>query len=252
MLGIYFSGTGNTRHCIEKLLSCIDPEAQTVALENPDVVELIKQNDIIYIGYPTHYSNTPYMVRDFINKHAELWKGKSILCVATMGLFSGDGAGCSARLLRKYGATILGGLHIKMPDAVCDAKALKKTVEQNREIVRSADQKIERVAADIRVGKYPTDGIGFISHLCGLFGQRLWFYGKTAHYSPKLKISDACVGCGLCSENCPMHNLTMKDGKAVAGEECTMCYRCISHCPKQAITLIGKQVIEQTTYEKFK
>lgn len=251
MLGIYLSGTGNTRHCMEKLVKMVSPEAKVVALENPDVVELTKQNDIIYIGYPTQYSNAPYMVRDFIIKHADLWKGKSILCIATMGLFSGDGAGCSARLFRKYGATILGGLHIKMPDAVCDSKALKKTAEQNREIVRSADQKIERVAADIRMGKYPTEGISFISHLRGLFGQRLWFYGKTANYSNKLKISDACVGCGLCSENCPMHNLTIKEGKPVPGDKCTMCYRCISHCPKKAITLIGKQVIEQTTYEKF-
>lgn len=29
-----------------------------------------------------------------------VWKEKKVLCVATMGLFSGDGAGCSARLLK--------------------------------------------------------------------------------------------------------------------------------------------------------
>lgn len=252
MLGIYFSGTGNTKHCMEKLMSCIEPKAQVIALENPRTADLIKQNEIIYIAYPIYYSNTPYMVRDFISTHAEWWKGKSVFCIATMGLFSGDGAGCSARLLRKYGATILGGLHIRMPDAICDVRALKKTVEQNREIVKNADRKIEQAAAKIRMGKYPMEGLSFISHVLGLFGQRLWFYGKTANYSQKLKISDACVGCGLCSENCPMHNIVIKEGKAIAGDKCTMCYRCISHCPKKAITLIGKQVIEQCHYEKYK
>lgn len=47
-----------------------------------------------------------------------------------MGAFSGDGAGCTARLLKKYGAIILGGLHIKMPDSVCDSKLLKSLLKR--------------------------------------------------------------------------------------------------------------------------
>lgn len=81
-----------------------------------------------------------------------------MLCVATMGLFSGDGAGCSARLLKKHGAKIVGGLHICMPDSVCDVKLLKKTAEKNRWIIRAADRKIEKCADGIRQGKYPKDG----------------------------------------------------------------------------------------------
>ena len=90
-----------------------------------------------------------------------------------------------------------------------------------------------------------------MAHLAGLFGQRLWFYGKTRDYSDKLKISDACVGCSICANNCPMGNLKIVDGKAVAGNRCAMCYRCISHCPKQAITLLGKEVIEQCRYDRY-
>lgn len=43
----------------------------------------------------------------------------------------------------------------------------------------------------------------------------------------------------------------MKDGKAIGKDKCTMCYRCINQCPKQAITLLGKKVIEQTSIEKY-
>lgn len=46
-------------------------------------------------------------------------------------------------------------------------------------------------------------------------------------------------------------NISIKYGKAVAKSSCTMCYRCISNCPNQAITLIGKQVIEQCRIEKY-
>lgn len=255
MLGIYMSGTGNTRHCITKLLGLLDPDAELLMLslanEN-QVIEKIRQNDTIILAYPTQFSNVPFMVRDFIHRNPDIWTGKKVLCMTTMGAFSGDGAGCSARLLKKRGAIIIGGLQIRMPDAVCDSKLLKKNLEENQKIIQDADHKIERIAkAILDNGKYPKEGINFPAHLIGLFGQRLWFYGKTNGYSKKLKISDACVGCGLCSKNCPMKNLKIQEGRAVSKGRCTMCYQCISTCPKQAITLLGKEVQEQCRFEKY-
>ena len=70
------------------------------------------------------------MVRDFIKKNKELWRDKKVFCVATMGLFSEDETGCSARLLKRYKAIILGGLHIKMPDSICDNKLLKRHLKR--------------------------------------------------------------------------------------------------------------------------
>ncbi len=163
MVGIYLSGTGNTKHCIEKLVKILDNSAKTLPLESKNVVDEIRKNDIIIIGYPTQFSNAPYMVRDFIISHAEIWYGKKVLCVATMGAFSGDGAGCTARLLKKQGAVILGGLHIHMPDSVCDSKLLKKTVEENQKIIYEADKKIEKISAGLAAiysaGDLDTKGI---------------------------------------------------------------------------------------------
>ena len=188
MIGIYLSGTGNTKHCIERLVKLLDQSAKTIPLENRNIISEIKNNDTIILGYPTQFSNAPVMVRDFI-KLNDIWGNKRVLCVTTMGAFSGDGAGCTARILKKKGAIILGGLQIHMPDSVCDSKMLKKSIE--------------------------------------------------------------CIGCGLCSQICPMNNITIENNKAVAGNMCTMCYRCISHCPQKAITLIGKAVQEQCQYDKY-
>lgn len=251
MIGIYLSGTGNTKHCVEKLLNLLDPDALSLPLENPESAKMIEAEDTIILGYPTQFSNAPFMVRDFIEKNAALWQGRKVFCVNTMGLFSGDGTGCTARPLKKHGAEILGGIQIKMPDSVCDSKMLKKDIEKNRQIVRDADRRLEQVAKAMKHGRYPREGLSFIAHIKGLFGQRLWFYGKTAGYTDKLKIGDACIGCGLCSRECPMGNIEIKDNKAVSGNRCTMCYRCISLCPQKAITLLGDQVLEQCRYEKF-
>ena len=251
MLGIFLSGTGNTAHCIEKLTHLLDENAQVFPLEDNDIVNHIQENEIIILGYPTQFSNAPFMVRDFISSHADIWNGKKVLCVATMGAFSGDGAGCAARLLKKNGAVILGGLHIRMPDSVCDSKLLKKSIEENKKIVVEADKKIEKVAQEIRGGKTPKEGVTFFSHIVGLFGQRLWFYHKTRGYSNKLKINNRCIGCGLCSQICPMKNIEIKDQQAVSKDRCTMCYRCISQCPCKAITLLGNTVHEQCQFSKY-
>lgn len=250
MLGVYLSGTGNTKHCIDKLVKMLDQSAKVIPLENENVISEIQSSDTIILGYPTQFSNAPIMVRDFI-KVNDIWKDKRILCVTTMGAFSGDGTGCTARILKRKGAVILGGLQIHMPDSVCDSKWLKKTVEENQKIVIEADRKIEKAAYDIYNGKYPKEGITFYSHILGLFGQRLWFYNKTSHYSDQLKISNNCIGCGLCSQICPMNNIEINNKRAIAGNWCTMCYRCISRCPQKAITLIGNRVYEQCQFSKY-
>lgn len=214
MIGIYLSGTGNTKHCVEKLVNLLDDTARCIPLETPYIINMLENEN-------------------------------------TMGLFSGDGTGCTARLLKKYGAEILGGLQIKMPDSVCDSKLLKKGIEENRQIVKNADKRIEQTAEQIKRGIYTKEGLSFIAHIKGLFGQRLWFYRKTIYYTDKLKISDSCIGCGLCSKECPMKNIKMKENRAVPGKRCTMCYRCISLCPQKAITLLGKKVQEQCRLEKY-
>ncbi len=251
MTGIYMSGTGNTRHCIMRLMDKITGCAKVFAIEDPDSVNALRDAEEVVLAYPTQFSNIPYMVRDYINKNASLWQDKKVICMATMGAFSGDGAGCAARLLTKYGAKIVGGVHIKMPDAVSDSKMLKRSQEENERIVREADLKIDRIAEQMKDGIYPRDGLSAVSHVVGLFGQRLWFYSKTQGYKDNLKISDVCCGCGLCAEGCPMGNIRIVDGKACAGKSCAMCYRCISRCPKKAITLLGKEVVEQMRYDRY-
>lgn len=252
MVGIYFSGTGNTRHCTQKLLSLLDESAECIALESDDSEKAIRENDLIIYAYPTQYSNAPIFVRDYIKMHPSIWENKKILCLNTMGLFSGDGTGCTARMFRKYGANVVGGMQIRMPDSVCDSKALKKSLVENQKIVQKADMKIQQVAQQIKDGVFPQEGLSLLAHMKGLFGQRLWFYGKTTHYSDRVKISSNCIGCGLCARDCPMQNIKMTDGRPIAGDHCTMCYRCISHCPRQAITLLGTEVVEQCRYEKYK
>ena len=51
----------------------------------------------------------------------------------------------------------------------------------------------------------------------------------------KFYVTDACIGCGKCTEVCPLNNVSLKDGKPVWGDQCTHCMACICKCPKEAI-----------------
>ncbi|MDE6747443.1 MAG: EFR1 family ferrodoxin [Lachnospiraceae bacterium] len=252
MLGIYFSGTGNSRYALEVFLREYDETAQAYSIEEADITDYIKDNKDIVFSYPVQYSNIPKMLKDFVDRYKHLWQGKRVFVIATMGLFSGDGAGILARRFRKYGAQITGGLHLKMPDSIADEKALKRPMEKNMELVKTAENKISDAVRNIKNGKSPQEGIGALYHFAGLFGQRLYFYNKTKQYTDKIKIdTKTCVGCGKCVELCPMKNLNIENNFAKAEDRCTMCYRCINNCPKQAITLLGKRVIEQGTIDKY-
>lgn len=252
MIGIYFSGTGNTRYCLEKFVAAYDNSAEKIALETPGVMKHIKENQDIILAYPIYYSNLPKIVDDFIGKNRMLWKGKKIYIIATMGLFSGDGAGLAARLLRKYGAKIVGGLHLKMPDCICDVKALKRSEQENRDIVAATNNKILIAAEQLKHDRPTQEGLNFFYHVTGLLGQRLWFYRKTRNYTDELHINEeSCIGCGKCACVCPMDNISISDHKAISSGQCTMCYRCINLCPKKAITLIGKRVIAQHTIKDY-
>jgi len=253
MVGIYFSGTGNTKHCVSTFVKLINNDSVLIPLESKDSQTYIRnEKDTIVFGYPIQYSNAPIFVRDYITKNKEIFKGKNIFIIATMGLFSGDGTGCSARLFKKFGANVIGGFHVRMPDNVCDVATLKKTIEENRNIIHEADIKIKK-STDAYMNGHPTqDGLSLFSHIAGLFGQRLWFYSKTKNYSDKLKIdTNKCINCGKCVYICPINNLIMDNKKVSSKNKCTMCYKCISECPQKAITLIGKEVVQQYRYDKF-
>lgn len=252
MIGIYFSGTGNTRHCVSEFLQEYNAKEKVSSIEEENAAKAIHEHEEIIMAYPVQYSNIPKIMKDFIILNHDVWKGKKIFIIATMGLFSGDGSGILARLLLKYGTVVTGGLHLKMPDSISDERVLKRSLENNRKLIKRAELKIKAAVHGLKNGNPPQEGLGPYDHLAGLLGQRLYFYNKTKNYSNKLKIDkEKCIGCGKCTSLCPMGNIHMNKKQAVSGNQCTMCYRCVSKCPAQAITLLGKRVIEQCYIEKY-
>lgn len=250
MTGIYFSGTGNSKYCIEYFLSKYSKNQYNIfsieEINNKNIINNIN-DDYIIIAYPIYYSNMPRILIEFINNNKIFFNNKKIFIIVTMSMFSGDGAGILARILKKYNADIIGSLHLKMPDNISDIKYLCSKTEKNINIINKTKIKIDKAVELLNLGKAPKDGLTFISFLLGLLLQRLFLGNRIYKYKDKLKINETlCIGCKKCINICPMHNIYINhNNKAKNKNNCTLCYRCINECTSKAITMLGKSVFKQ-------
>lgn len=59
MIGIYFSGTGNSRYAVELFCKEYDETVKTFSIEDENVTQAVKNEDIIVFAYPVQYSTVP-------------------------------------------------------------------------------------------------------------------------------------------------------------------------------------------------
>ena len=48
---------------------------------------------------------------------------------------------------------------------------------------------------------------------------------------------DACIGCGVCESVCTFNAISVVDGVAVVGENCTLCGTCVDNCEVEALRI---------------
>lgn len=78
MIGIYFSGTGNTKFCVERFLQYYGDTIDVFPVEEERAITALCDATEILNGYPVYYSNLPKIVRDFITKTAAYLPVKNI------------------------------------------------------------------------------------------------------------------------------------------------------------------------------
>lgn len=85
MIGIYFSGTGNTKFCVDKFIKEYDHSKNSFSIEDDKTLDEMKNHNEIVIGYPVQYSNIPKILRDYIIGNRHIWKGKKFLLLQRWG-----------------------------------------------------------------------------------------------------------------------------------------------------------------------
>lgn len=136
-----------------------------------------------------------------------------------------------------------------------------RSLAENGQHARLIDEKeamyvLERSYAAnlVQIGENVREEPAFICNCCGCCCEALQAARKfspmqpvaTTNYIPK--ISEECLGCGICEKLCPVLAISIMindEGKAVAqvdNEVCLGCGICVRSCPKDSIELVRREV----------
>lgn len=241
----YFSGTGNTRYITlrlcEKLSDLYETSAFDIAREC-DFALLLKEADLILLAFPIYGSAPPFPMRRFVYRYRNEFQGKTVMIAVTQVMFSGDGAASLGRTVEKFGGNVKFAEHFNMPNNLSDCKILAiRNGSELADLLERADKRMNRFVRRIEKGKSFRRGFHPLSHAVGYYCQRkYWRRGEVGKKNSLQIDRGKCVGCGICSKQCPVKNITVTNGFARPQGNCAFCYRCVNACPKQAITLFGK------------
>jgi ferredoxin len=110
-------------------------------------------------------------------------------------------------------------------------EAAKKVIEEALPVIKSIAKKIKNGNVICKTDKTRMAGI-MSGPVNSLFNK----YSSNCGYI----VSDKCISCGKCADNCVLNNINMENGRPVFGKNCISCYACIHHCPVEAINIKGK------------
>jgi len=221
----WFSGTGNSLWVAKKLAHATKAEAVNIA-HTRDLETVTVEDDVIGFVFPTYLGDLPRPAKEFLLK---LRTPKNAWFFAVMTSADGD-SGVSFLCIDR--ALYARGQHLSLArNLVMPGNLLKHSAKNEKGILGDAEDELKNILWDIfhRTSDYKTENKGP--------GKR--FVQNTPFRSPnalikRFRITDDCVGCGLCTQVCPTGNITVTDGKAVHGKACANCFACRHWCPKGA------------------
>lgn len=230
---IYFTGTGNSRFLARSLAAALEDELVSA----PELIKKEKAGDFksekpwVFVC-PTYGWQIPRTFRRFI-MDSRFSGSLQAYFIINCGSETGNARKGIKELCTAKGFEFKGMAEIKMPEnyiAVFSAPD-KETAEK---LLRIGERKVLRAAELIKDGKeLKTKKAGPLGSF--LSGPVNWGFYKFIIGDRKFYVTDKCVSCGQCAENCMVNNIRMENGRPVWQGNCIHCMACICRCPVQAI-----------------
>lgn len=223
----YFTATGNSLYAAKQLDDDRISIAQAVHWEGKKYTA-----DKIGVVCPVFGHEVPELVRKFLSK-AE-FETDYFYLILTYGSRHGGAAELAQRMLEGF------GIHPAYINVVLMADNFLPgfDMDEQKRTDKKADVQIARIREDIR------NGVKFISPVTAADREAHQEYLGRIAKMPKdafkniYRITDECIGCGICTKVCPKKCFRMDGAKSVWNPKgCMTCMACIHACPMMAIQL---------------
>lgn len=223
----YFSGTGNSQYVAQRVATALGDTIQNIA-DNPTSVVPDNGEPLGFVT-PTYFWGIPWIVTDFLQR-LDISGQHYCYHILTCGGSTGNASG----MLEKHlGHRLDARFSVKMVDTWTPMFDVSNPTENER-ILDQAEVEIDRIIQLIQ-NRTPGDfdrlkGLGRISTAL------IYPFYKRQH-TRKFAITHDCNGCGLCAQQCPIHAISLSDGRPHwTVDHCLFCLGCLHRCPQQAIT----------------
>ena len=247
---LWYSGCGNSRFVADTLAHELGddnmvfiPEAarQGTTLEfGPD--------DVLGIVFPVYSWSVPKLVSEFLRTDRVKGKPAYIFAACTCGDETGLTEKHLRKDLKKQNLTLDAFFSFQMPETYVNLPGFKLDTPENAELkINGTKENLnEAVRLISQRAKGNFDKLkGGSSFLKSNILKPL-FYGLLIT-DRKFRVSDSCIGCGICAKNCPLQNITIENDRPHWNGHCTNCMSCYHRCPKNAINF-GKATIGKGQY----
>lgn len=234
----YFTGTGNSLYIAKQI------EETPVSI--PQIMRqkhLEFSADSIGIVAPIYGHEMPSMVKEFLKKG--VFHTDYFYIILTYGNRHGGAAELAKKLCDECGISVHYINVIVMVDNwlpgfdMNEQKKIDKRVEENMAVILADLAARRNMVSEVT----DTDRAAHQQFLARMSQM------PADAWQHLLRVTEVCVGCGICEKVCPSASIRVVDGKAVhIPGNCQTCLACAHACPQKAIQLTIPEVNPDARY----
>ena len=238
---IYFSATGNCKYVAKRISEETGDNIHSmIALnKNKEYTLELKKDESLGIITPTYFWGLPVLVRQYLSNMNIKTDDDNpfIYAVSTYGTSPGASIAIIDDLLKDKGFGLSSKYTLMMVDTWTVMFDLTKE-ENIAEFTRDTENKLNMIIDSISSGKNEDLTEKTKPKLFSKFAQFAYNLDRKTSY---FTVDDSCTLCGLCSKDCPVDAIEIKDNKVVwVKDKCLVCFRCLHRCPTFSIEYKNK------------
>lgn len=247
---LWYSGCGNSRFVADTLSRELADDNMVFIPEAARLGTTLEfgPDDVLGIVFPVYSWSVPKLVSEFLRTASIKGKPAYIFAACTCGDQTGLTWEHLKKDLAKQNITLNAFFSFQMPETYINLPGFELDTTENA--ARKINGTKESLKEAVKLIKERAQGNydrlkGGSSFLKSNILKPL-FYGLLIT-DRKFRVSDACIGCGICAKSCPLQNITIENDRPKWNGHCTNCMSCYHRCPKNAINF-GKNTVGKGQY----